>query len=78
MARRKKTRFVTSDYLLPKGKATTTVRQKGNFHGSAALCSPQPGGKFSTGISPSGCACGVSALPSPLGVRANLRVPAWL
>lgn len=43
-ARRKK-QFVATDYLLPKGKATTTVRQKKNFHGSAALFSPQPGGK---------------------------------
>lgn len=38
--------FVTSGYLLPKGKVTNTVRCKESFQGGAALRSPQPGEKL--------------------------------
>lgn len=47
--------FETSNYLLPKGKATAAVRQKENFHRSVMMCSLQPKRKASTAFAPPGC-----------------------
>lgn len=74
----KKTLFETSNYLLPKGKATATVRPKENFHWSVMMCSLQPRKKSSTAFAPPGCPQGVSEIPNPLGVYANLSVLNWL